>query len=85
MAEWWITLEELDIPDGVVEGISMQDKPTLQGRLLQLDAESVSLFFHGTHMDILKRLRALLPYKNTGQVFHMHTLPTVFLAKNLFN
>ncbi len=38
MAEWHTILDQLEIPDGAVAGLSASDKPVLRGKLLQLPA-----------------------------------------------
>lgn len=67
MADWLSKLEQLDIPDGAVAGLSNSDKPFLEGKLLQLSAGDRPLFFRGQQMDFLKRLRSLLPDTPAGQ------------------
>ena len=67
MTEWLSELKLLDIPDGAVAGLSNADKPFIEGKLLQLPAGDRHLFFRGQHMDILKRLRTLLPDTPAGQ------------------
>ncbi len=42
------------------------DKPTLEGKLLQMSAEDRPLFFRGQHTDVLKKLRTLLPDQQSG-------------------
>jgi hypothetical protein len=69
MGDWLLKLEQLDIPDGAVPGLSNTDKPTLEGKLLQMSAEDRPLFFRGQHTDVLKRLRTLLPDQQSGQHF----------------
>jgi len=66
MVDWLSKLEQLDIPDGAVPGLSNTDKPTLEGKLLQISAEDRPLFFRGQHIDVLKRLRTLLPDYPSG-------------------
>lgn len=44
MTDWQRLLEQLEIPDGAVAGLSASDKPTLRGRLLQRPAEDRALF-----------------------------------------
>lgn len=67
MAEWLTILDKLEIPEGVVAGLSTADKPTIEGRLLQLSAGDRALFFRGQHLDVLKRLRTLLPDVSSGE------------------
>ena len=70
MTDWLSKLEQLDIPDGVVAGLSNADKPILEGKLLQLSAGDRPLFFRGQQIHILKRLRTLLPDTPAGQALH---------------
>lgn len=76
MVDWLTTLDRLEIPDGAVAGLSAADKSTIEGKLLQLPTENASLFFRGQHLDILKRLRTLLPDVSSGEatfgLFRMH-------------
>ena len=67
MAEWLTLLDQLEIPDGAVTGLSASDKPVLKGRLLQLPAADRPLFFDGPPLEVLKTLRTLLPYGPSGQ------------------
>ena len=67
MADWLTLLEQLDIPDGAVPGISAADRPVLRGKLLQLPASDRPLFFHGHPLEVLKALRTLLPDAPSGQ------------------
>ena len=67
MAEWLTILDKLEIPEGAVAGLSTADKPTIEGRLLQLSAEDRALIFRGQHLDVLKRLRTLLPDVSSGE------------------
>ena len=67
MAEWLAILDKLEIPEGAVAGLSTADKPTIEGRLLQLPAGDRALFFRGQHLDVLKRLRTLLPDVSSGE------------------
>ena len=53
-------LEALDIPENEVPGLTMADKPTLKGKLLQLADDKAAEFFNGTGMEVLKMLRTLL-------------------------
>lgn len=66
-AAWLSKLEQLDIPDGAVAGLSNADKPFVEGKLLQLPAGDRPLFFRGQQMDVLKRLGTLLPDTPPGQ------------------
>ena len=70
MTDWLSKLEQLDIPDGAVAGLSNADKPTIEGKLLQLSAGDRPLFFRGQLIDVLKRLRTLLPDTPAGQALH---------------
>jgi hypothetical protein len=70
MTDWLSKLEQLDIPDGAVAGLSNADKPVLEGKLLQLSAGDRPLFFRGQQIHILKRLRTLLPDTPAGQALH---------------
>ncbi|KAL0052369.1 hypothetical protein WJX82_000991 [Trebouxia sp. C0006] len=47
MAEWHTILDQLEIPDGAVAGLSASDKPVLRGKLLQLPAAERPFFFVG--------------------------------------
>ena len=69
MDEWLLKLDQLDIPDGAVPGLSNTDRPTLEGKLLQISDADRLLFFRGQHTDILKRLRTLLPENPSGEIF----------------
>ncbi|DBB09705.1 TPA: hypothetical protein ACH3X3_001345 [Trebouxia sp. C0006] len=57
MAEWHTILDQLEIPDGAVAGLSASDKPVLRGKLLQLPAAERPFFFVGQPGDMLKTLR----------------------------
>lgn len=61
MADWRSILDQLEISDGAVAGLSAADKPIIAGKLLQIPAEDRALFFRGQHSDVLRRLRTLLP------------------------
>ena len=77
MAEWHALLDQLEIPDGAVAGLSASDKPVLRGKLLQLPAADRPLFFVGQPLDVLKTLRTLLPDAPSGQaqrLFNMISL-----------
>ena len=67
MAEWHALLDQLEIPDGAVAGLSASDKPVLRGKLLQLPAADRPLFFVGQPLDVLKTLRTLLPDAPSGK------------------
>ena len=67
MTDWLSKLEQLDIPDGAIAGLSNADKPIIEGKLLQLSAGDRPLFFRGQEIDVLKRLRMLLPDTPAGQ------------------
>jgi len=67
MAEWHTVLDQLDIPDGAVAGLSASHKPVLRGYLLQLPAADRPYFFVGEPLDVLKTLRTLLPEAPSGQ------------------
>ena len=67
MAEWLRILDQLEIPDGAVAGLSASDKPTLRGKLLQLPAADRPFFLVGQPLDVLKTLRTLLPDTPSGQ------------------
>ena len=67
MTDWLSKLEQLDIPDGAVAGLSNADKPIIEGKVLQLPAGDRPLFFCGQQIDVLKRLRMLLPDTPAGQ------------------
>ncbi len=67
MAEWHTILDQLEIPDGAVAGLSASDKPVLKGKLLQLPAADRPFFFVGQPLDVLKTLRTLLPDAPSGQ------------------
>ena len=70
MTDWLSHLEQLDIPDGAVAGLSNADKPIIEGKLLQPSAGDRPLFIHGQQIDVLKRLRTLLPDMPAGQTSH---------------
>ncbi|DBA84049.1 TPA: hypothetical protein ACH3X1_006530 [Trebouxia sp. C0004] len=67
MAEWHTILDQLEIPDGAVAGLSASDTPVLRGKLLQLPAADRPLFFVGQPLDVLKTLCTLLPDGPSGQ------------------
>ena len=69
MKDWLLQLEQLDIPDGAVAGLSNAEKPIIEGKLLQLSAGDRPLFFRGQQIDILKRLRTLLPDMPAGRLY----------------
>ncbi|DBA84044.1 TPA: hypothetical protein ACH3X1_006526 [Trebouxia sp. C0004] len=66
MAEWHTILDQLEIPDGAVAGLSASDTPVLRGKLLQLPAADRPLFFVGQPLDVLKTLCTLLPDGPSG-------------------
>ena len=77
MAAWHTVLDQLEIPDGAVAGLSASDKPVLRGKLLQLPAADRPLFFVGQPLEVLKTLRTLLPDSPSGQaprIFNMTSL-----------
>ena len=92
MTDWLSQLEQLDIPDGAVAGLSTAEKPIIEGKLLQLSAGDRPLFFRGQQIDILKRLRTLLPDMPAGRLntlrpfFHAAWLEdsVVFLSSEAF-
>ena len=57
MPEWHTILDQLEIPDGAVAGLSASDKPVLRGKLLQVPAAERPFFFVGQPGDMLKTLR----------------------------
>ncbi len=65
MTEWHTILDQLEIPDGAVAGLSASHKPVLRGKLLQLP--TADRFFVGQPLDVLKTLRTLLPDAPPGQ------------------
>ena len=67
MADWMGKLAALDIPDNEVPGMTMADKPTLKGKLLQLPHVNAASFFDGTPMEVLQMLRTLLPEATAGK------------------
>ena len=67
MPEWHALLDQLEIPDGAVAGLSVADRPVLRGKLLQLPAADRLLFFVGQPLDVLKTLRTLLPDAPSGR------------------
>lgn len=67
MADWLTLLDQLEIPDGAVAGLSAADKPVLRGKLLQLPASDRPLFFYGQPLEVLKTLHTLLPAASSGQ------------------
>lgn len=73
--EWMRILDQLEIPDGAVAGLSAADKPTIEGKLLQLPAENQALFFRGQHSSVLKSLRTLLPDVPSGEAMFTKTKP----------
>ncbi|DBA77360.1 TPA: hypothetical protein ACH3X2_000877 [Trebouxia sp. C0005] len=78
MTDWLSKLEQLDIPDGAIAGLSNADKPIIEGKLLQLSAGDRPLFFRGQEIDVLKRLRTLLPDTPAGAaVVGMEELQTL--------
>ena len=70
MTDWLSKLDQLDIPDGAVAGLSNADKPIIEGKLLQLSAEDRPLFFRGQQIDVLKRLRTLVSGTPAGQTLY---------------
>ena len=68
MAAWHTILDQLEIPDGAVAGLSASDKPVLRGKLLQLPAVDRPFFFVGQPLEVLKMLRTLLPDAPSGQL-----------------
>jgi len=74
MAEWHTILDQLEIPDGAVAGLSASDKPVLRGKLLQLPAADRPFFFVGQPLDVLKTLRTLLPDAPSGQAQHLFNM-----------
>ena len=73
--KWMRILDQLEIPDGAVAGLSAADKPTIEGKLLQLPAENQALFFRGQQSSVLKRLRTLLPDVPSGEAMFVNTYP----------
>ena len=74
MPEWHTILDQLEIPDGAVAGLSASDKPVLRGKLLQLPAADRPFFFVGQPLDVLKTLRTLLPDAPSGQAQHLFNM-----------
>ena len=66
MAEWYTILGQLEIPDGTVAGLSASDKLVLRGKLLQLPAADRPFFCVGQPLEVLKKLRTLLPDASSG-------------------
>ncbi|DBA74808.1 TPA: hypothetical protein ACH3X2_009329 [Trebouxia sp. C0005] len=79
MAEWYTVLDQLEIPDGAVAGLSASDKPVLRGKLLQLPAVDRPFFFVGDHDDKLSKVLA-----NTEQLKAILILPALTLMANPF-
>ena len=52
MTNWLSKLEQLDISDGAIAGLSNVDRPIIKGRLLQSPAGDRLLFFRGQKMDV---------------------------------
>ena len=77
MAEWHALLDQLEIPDGAVAGLSASDKPVLRGKLLQLPAADRPLFFVGQPLDVLKTLRTLLPDAPSGKAQRLFNMISV--------
>jgi len=73
MTEWHTILDQLEIPDGAVAGLSASHKPVLRGKLLQLPAADRPYFFVGQPLDVLKTLRTLLPDTPSGQAQRFST------------
>lgn len=71
MADWHTILDQLEIPDEAVTGLSVSDKPVLRGKLLQLPAADRPFFFVGQPLEVLKTLRTLLPDLPSGQFLYM--------------
>lgn len=67
MVDWLTLLDQFEIPDGAVAGLTAADKPTIEGKLLQISPEDRNLFFRGQHTDVLRRLRTLLPDATSGE------------------
>ena len=74
LAEWHTILDQLEIPDGAVAGLSASDKPVLRGKLLQLPAADRPWFFVGQPLDVLKTLRTLLPDAPLGRSQHFFNM-----------
>ena len=68
MVEWHTLLDQLEIPDGAVAGLSASGQPVLRSKLLQLPAADRPLFFVGQPLEVLKTLRTLLPDAPSGQL-----------------
>ena len=54
MTDWLSKLEQLDIPDGAIAGLSNADKPVIEGKLLQLSMGDRLLFFRGQQIDVFE-------------------------------
>ena len=60
-------LEALDIPENAIPGLTMADKSTLKGKLLQFPSDKAACFFNGADMDVQKMLRTVLPGADPGK------------------
>ena len=78
MTDWHTILDQLEIPDGAVEGLSASHKPVLRGKLLQLPAADRPYFFVGQPLDVLKTLRTLLPDAPSGEARCVLLLPVLW-------
>ena len=79
MADWQTFLNQLEISDGAVTGLSASDKPVQRGKLLQLPAADRPLFFVVQPLEVLKTLR------NSYLMCHQVRLSlTLFPMPNLF-
>ncbi len=67
MAAWSDKLRALDIPEHAIPGLTMTDKPTLEGKLLLLPDSRAAPFLDGAPMEVLKTLRVLLPEADAGR------------------
>ncbi|KAL0020513.1 hypothetical protein WJX79_006681 [Trebouxia sp. C0005] len=94
MAEWYTVLDQLEIPDGAVAGLSASDKPVLRGKLLQLPAVDRPFFFVAAHIlpkasaqwgkcalgiaDVWDERNGLLWAEPFAKAYHAHEMVVMF-------
>ena len=80
MTDWLSKLDQLDIPDGAVAGLSNADKPINEGELLQLSAEDRPLFFRGQQIDAT---HALARYASRSDFTHCCLRVVLDFSRNM--
>ena len=63
------------VSENVLSGLSVADRPTLEGKLLQLPMTTLRGSVNGMHMSVLKKLQTLLPEANSRQANRLHDYP----------